>query len=231
MPGSERAVGALRRAVDSPPTGPSGRPANPVEVSTNRLESFSDGVLAVAITLLVLNIEVPDPGTHADLGSALGHQWPSYAAYATSFLTIGIIWINHHAMIGRLREADHSILMLNLLLLLTVALIPFATALLATYLRQGHGEHLAAGVYGGAFLCMAIAFAALNWHILLHKAHLLTPELSRERRRRILIRSISGVGPYVVATAVSAVSPYPTLIIAGALAAYYALPIAAGLDA
>jgi uncharacterized membrane protein len=199
-------------------------------MSTNRLESFSDGVLAVAITLLVLNIQVPDPSTHPDLGSALGHQWPSYAAYATSFLTIGIIWVNHHAMISRLRAADHKILMLNLLLLLSVGVIPFATALLATYLRQGHGENLAAGVYGGVFLAMAVAFASLNWHILFRKAHLLQQELPRERRRQILIRSISGVGPYVLATALSAVSPYPTLAICAALALYYAFPIATGVD-
>ena len=204
---------------------------NPSGVSTNRLESFSDGVLAVAITLLVLNIQVPDPGTHARLGSALVHEWPSYAAYATSFLTIGIIWVNHHAMIGRLRQTDHSILMLNLFLLLTVAVIPFATALLATYLRQGHGENLAAGVYGGVFLAMAVTFATLNWHILFHKAHLLSPELSALRRRQILTRSISGVGPYVVASALAVVSPYPTLAICAALATYYALPIASGLTA
>ena len=79
-------------------------------MGTNRLESFSDGVIAVAITLLVLGITVPDPGRTASLATALGHNWPDYAAYAVSFVTIGIIWINHHAMIGRLRETDHSIL-------------------------------------------------------------------------------------------------------------------------
>lgn len=211
--------------------GPCGPPPNLSGVSTNRLESFSDGVLAVAITLLVLNIQVPDPLSHPHLASALGKQWPQYVAYATSFLTIGIIWVNHHAMIGRLRAADHNILMLNLVLLLTIGVIPFATSLLATYLKRGHGQNLAAGVYGGTFLCMAIAFATLNWLILFRKAHLLTPELSAQRRRQILVRSISGVFPYVIATALAAVSAYPTLAIAGALAVYYALPIASGGEA
>jgi uncharacterized membrane protein len=119
--------------------------------------------------------------------------------------------------------------MLNLILLLTIGLIPFATALLATYLRQGHGQNLAAAVYGGVFLTMAIAFATLNSHILLRKTHLLGSELSEERRR-ILTRSVSGVGPYVIATALAAVSPYPTLAICAALAIYYALPVAAGLE-
>jgi uncharacterized membrane protein len=199
-------------------------------VSTGRLESFSDGVLAVAITLLVLNIQVPDPKTTPDLASALGAQWPQYFAYATSFLTIGIIWKNHHVMIGRLREADHDILMLNLVLLLTIGVIPFGTALMAAYLRLGHGENLAAAVYGGTFLLMAIAFAALQRHILFSKSHLLAPELSEERRRRILVRSVSGVGPYAIATALAAVSAYLTIIIAAALAIYYAFPIAAGLE-
>jgi uncharacterized membrane protein len=194
-------------------------------VSTNRLESFSDGVLAVAITLLVLNIQVP-PAGGGHLASELGRQWPQYAAYATSFLTIGIIWVNHHAMIGRLGEADHSILMLNLVLLLTIGLIPFGTALLAEYLKAGHGENLAAGVYGGVFLAMGIAFATLNWHILFRKPQLLATELPEARRRQILTRSVSGLIPYVIATALAAVSPYPTLAICAALAIYYALPLA-----
>jgi uncharacterized membrane protein len=137
-------------------------------VSTTRLESFSDGVLAVAITLLVLDITVPPTGGD-HLGHKLATEWPHYAAYATSFLTIGIIWVNHHVMISRLRSADHSILMLNLILLLTIGVIPFATALLAEYLKEGQGENLAAAVYGGSFLAMAVAFATLHWHILFRR--------------------------------------------------------------
>jgi uncharacterized membrane protein len=134
-------------------------------------------------------------------------------------------------MIGRLRAADHAILTLNLLLLLAIGLIPFATALFDTYLKQGHGDSLAAAVYGGAFLLMAITFATLNWHILFRKTHLLAPELSEQRRRRILTRSVIGVIPYVIATARAAVSPYVTLAITTGPAIYYAFPIASGLDA
>lgn len=197
-------------------------------MSTTRLESFSDGVLAVAITLLVLDIKVPPigGGSHQTLAHALLSDWPHYAAYATSFLTIGIIWVNHHAMIGRLRETDHAILMLNLVLLLTIGLIPFATALFASYLRQSHGENLAAGVYAGAFLIMAVAFATLNRHILFRKAHLLKTELEPDARRQILVRSVSGVLPYILATAMAAVSAYLSLAITAAIAVYYALPIA-----
>lgn len=199
-------------------------------MSTGRLEAFSDGVIAVAITLLVLDIRVPPPGTHASLGHELARQWPSYAAYVTSFITIGIIWINHPAMIGRLRAADHGILMLNLVLLLTIAVIPFATSLLATYLKEGHGQNLAAAVYAGVFLAMSIAFATLNRHILFRKDRYLDPGLTLDRRRRILLRSISGLIPYVIATALAAVSAYVTLAITAALALFYALPFAAGVE-
>src|SRR5947208_6545618 len=132
------------------------------------MESFSDGVIAVAITLLVLNISVPEPRLlgHHGLAHALLAQWQIYAAYVISFITIGIIWINHHVMIGRLNRADHSILILNLLLLLTIGVLPFATALMSTYLRESHGQLLAAAVSGGAFLLMSIAFPSLNRHIL-----------------------------------------------------------------
>jgi uncharacterized membrane protein len=201
-----------------------------VPVNTNRLEAFSDGVLAVAITLLVLDITVPTLKTHQTLGGALAARWPNYAAYVTSFITIGIIWVNHHVMIGRLREADYAILMLNLLLLLTVAAIPFATSLLAAYLREGRGDNTAAAVYGGVLLAMAIAFSLLNHHILFRKQHLLARELSLERRRQILSRTLTGLLPYILATGLAAVSAYITLAITAALAAFYALPIASGFD-
>jgi uncharacterized membrane protein len=133
-------------------------------------------------------------------------------------------------MISRLRAADHSILMLNLVLLLTIGVIPFGTALLADYLREGHGQNLAAGIYGGVLLLMAIAFATLNWHILFHKVHLLGAALTEERRRRILARSVLGLAPYALAAALAAVSPYATLAICAGLAIYYALPLASSFE-
>jgi uncharacterized membrane protein len=198
-------------------------------MSTNRLEAFSDGVIAVAITLLVLDISVPPVGG-GHLAHDLGARWPHYAAYVTSFVTIGIIWINHHAMIGRLRQADHTILTLNLLLLMSIGILPFATSLMATYLQQSHGQHIAAAIYSGSFLVMSILFAALNRHILFPKAHLLAPEIPEERRRTILRRGVAGLVPYALATALAAVSPYATLVICAAVAAFYALPLASGSD-
>ncbi|MBV9941660.1 MAG: DUF1211 domain-containing protein [Solirubrobacterales bacterium] len=199
-------------------------------VSTGRLEAFSDGVIAVAITLLVLDIHVPTPplGRGTTLGHELARHWPGYAAYATSFLTIGIIWVNHHVMIGRLREADRTILFLNLLLLMSIAILPFATSLMAAYLRESSGQHLAAAIYSGAFLVMAVLFASLNAHILLAKHQKLTRPLPLERRRQILKRTFAGVLPYVIATALATVSSYATLIICAAIAVFYAFPIGSG---
>lgn len=191
-------------------------------MGTNRLESFSDGVMAVAITLLVLGIGVPQDSHH--LASDLGHHWPEYAAYVISFLTIGIIWINHHAMISRLREADHTILILNLVLLMTIAVLPFATELIATYRRQA----VAAAVYSGSFMLMAIVFSALNRQVLIVRADLLAETLPLEQRRQILHRAATGVLPYVLATALAFVSTYLTLGICAALALYYATPVASG---
>jgi uncharacterized membrane protein len=202
----------------------------PVDVTTGRLEAFSDGVIAVAITLLVLNIGVPSLAEtkRYGLAGALLRDWPVYAAYVTSFITIGIIWINHHVMIRRLREPDHAILFLNLLLLMSIAVLPFAASLMAAYLKESEGQHLAAAIYSGAFLVMAVFFAALNRHILLVKPHRLRESLSLQRRRQILFRSVTGLIPYAIATALAAVSPYVTLAICAGLGVFYAFPIASG---
>jgi len=197
-------------------------------MGTNRLESFSDGVIAVAITLLVLGITVPQPGHTPSLAHALGVRWPQYAAYATSFVTIGIIWINHHAMINRLRDTDHMILILNLLLLMSIGILPFATELMATYLRQSHGQALAAAVYSGAFLLMSVLFATLNRHVMLRKADMLKQELPLKRRRQILRRTITGLIPYALATGLAFVSSYATLAICAAMALLYATPLTTG---
>jgi uncharacterized membrane protein len=193
-------------------------------VTTSRLEAFSDGVLAIAVTLLVLDLHVPSVRPGVSLAHELGRQWPNFAAYAVSFATIGIIWINHHAMIQRLKAVDHAILILNLGLLLTIGLLPFTTALMAAYLDGAHGQHLAAAIYSGSLLLMSVMFGATNRHILFRKAHLLGGTLPEEDRRAILMRGVTGLAPYALATALAFVSPYATLAICGAVAAFYALP-------
>jgi len=194
-------------------------------MSPNRLEAFSDGVFAIAITLLVLDLHVPKPGS-GSLGHELLSQWPQYAAYAVSFLTIGIIWINHHAAFSRLRTVDHAILIWNLLLLLTVGVLPFTTSLMATYLKEGSGEDLAAAIYGASFLLMGVVFVLANRFILFRRPGALKEPVSEEAARRTLGYAALGVVPYLVATVLAFVSPYLTLAICAGCAVYYSLPIA-----
>jgi uncharacterized membrane protein len=108
--------------------------------------------------------------------------------------------------------------------------LPFTTGLIATYLKTGHGQKLAAAVYSGSFLMMSFAFAALNRHILINKAHRLREALPEARRRFILKRTITGLVPYAIATALAAVSPYATLAICAAIAVFYAFPFASGTE-
>lgn len=193
-------------------------------MSKSRVEAFSDGVIAIAATLLVLDLTVPRSTPRHGLAYGLAHEWPIFAGYAVSFLTIGVIWINHHAMLRRLATVDHTLLVLNLLLLMLVAILPWTTLLMADYLRASEGEALAAAVYSGSFLAMSCVFFAMQYHALVRRPHELTPQLSDAARRAILRRNRAGLLPYAVATAVAPLSPYLTLAICGAIALFYALP-------
>ena len=147
-----------------------------------RLEAFSDGVFAVAITLLVIEIAVP---TGEDLWHQLKEEWPSFAAFFVSFWVIGIIWVNHHGVLDHLKRANRGVLYLNLLLLMTVVFIPFSTALLAEHLKSGADEEVAAVVYSAAFTAMGLAFGSLWTYITRHR-QALGVELSDDEIRKRL---------------------------------------------
>ncbi|HEV8403267.1 MAG TPA: TMEM175 family protein [Candidatus Limnocylindrales bacterium] len=132
-----------------------------------RLEAFSDGVLAIAITLLVLEIRVPPAEELADpnaLITALGALWPSYLGYVISFVTIGIIWANHHNLLRLVDRVSHGLILANLLLLLTVGFLPFPTALLAATLETPSAQ-IGVLIYAGTFVVIAIAFNVLWYEI------------------------------------------------------------------
>ncbi len=136
------------------------------EKETGRIEAFSDGVFAIAITLLILEIKVPNAhelGAVGGLGAALLKLWPSYLAFVTSFATILVMWVNHHRLFNHIRRIDHAFLFWNGLLLFLVTFVPFPTALLAEYLPHAEAR-LAASVYSGTFVAVALAFMGLWWH-------------------------------------------------------------------
>jgi uncharacterized membrane protein len=191
-------------------------------VSTSRLEAFSDGVFAIAITLLVLTIAVPDPHHIAPggLAKALGHQWPSYVAYVVSFLTIGIIWVNHHATFSHITRVDRPLLFINLLLLMTVSFIPFPTSLVSQYIRDGADARVAALVYACTMTAMAYAFNGL-WVWAVHRRLLHGGDEHYVRLRATIPRFGLGVVIYTATIVVALISPPASLVVFGAIAVFY----------
>jgi len=199
-------------------------PDNDSVSDTGRTETFSDGVLAIAITLLVLDLHVPLRGTLGDesLADALGHQWPQYAAYVTSFLVIGIIWVNHHTLFRLIRYVDRMLLFINLLLLLFVAAIPFTTSLLAEYLTAGgSAARTAALVYSVVMLAMSFAFGSLFIYVVRHTALVednVDPAALRTSTRRFTALGIVLYGATILVALVSAPA---CLVLHLAIALYY----------
>jgi uncharacterized membrane protein len=186
-------------------------------MKTARLEAFSDGVFAVAITLLILEINVPG---EVNLWHQLKEEWPSFASFFVSFWVIGIIWVNHHGLLDHLKRVDRPVLYLNLLVLMTVVFIPFSTALMAEHLKSGADERVAAIVYALAFLAMGIAFNFFWTYIVKHRREL-GVEIPDEEVRRTSIGFMIGSPIYAVAVITAFISPAVVLIIIAAVAAYY----------
>jgi uncharacterized membrane protein len=193
-------------------------------VDSRRAESFSDGVFAVAITILVFNLlpiadETARP-PHDLTASALLNQWPAYFAYVVSFLTIGIMWLNHHTMLSAVSRVDRSVLVLNLLLLMGVVAIPFPTALVADHLNNSPAGKVAAVTYGLVMIAIGIGFGSL-WIYLAEHQH----ELGARRRVRTprlsTLRFTIGNAGYVGGTIIAVFAPVAALIIFGLLAVYY----------
>src|SRR5262249_23642920 len=162
---------------------------------------FSDGVFAVAITLLALSLAVRGPG-HGSLAHQLTHAWPSWVAYAISFFTIGVIWVNHHALFLTIERVDRVLVYINLVVLFFVVAIPFVTGTMARYLQSGGRDAgLATAMYCGVFEGMGLASAALLiWAM--RKGHMRVTARPADRRRAA-IRFSAGSGAYIAAIAVA----------------------------
>jgi len=196
-------------------------------VDRTRLEAFSDGVFAVAITLLALNLTVAGPGLQHQLYE---HRW-SFAAYLISFFVIGIIWVNHHVLIKSIAVVDRTLLFLNLVLLLFVVLIPFSTATVAQYLPVPNGDvkvamalhsgdvKVAMALYSAVFLGMSAGFGLIfEWT--LHGNHRTVP-LPPKAHWPARLRFVGGSGVYVVAFVVSLFNAIAAFILIAVVAVYY----------
>ena len=188
---------------------------------TARLEAFSDGVFAIAITLLVLEIRLPD--THAPLSHLLGELWPSYLAYILSFATIGIMWANHHAIFRLIGRASHGLIVANLFLLMTISFLPFPTAVLAEHLSHAGADQRAAALfYSGTFIVISIAFQVLwqtagrNYRLILPGCESAADEITKSYRL--------GIPMYTVSTLVALWKPLASVVLVGAIALFWLIP-------
>jgi uncharacterized membrane protein len=191
-------------------------------METRRAESFSDGVFAVAITVLVFNL-LPIAKNGIRFDELVTNAWPQYAGYVVSFLTIGIMWLNHHTLMAQLAKVDRITLVINTFLLMGVVAVPFPTALVADNLAHGtkvESARLAAVVYGLLLIAISIAYSGLWMYVAANQARL------GNRRIRTpveaTIRFSAGLLGYVAGTLVAAFgSPYVALVIYAAIAVYY----------
>jgi uncharacterized membrane protein len=189
-------------------------------MSKARVEAFSDGVFAIAITLLVLTIAQPGL-PYRNLGHDLLNRWPSLAAYVVSFAVIGIMWMNHHTIFSHLERIDRGMSYRNLLLLMTIVFIPYPTGVLGEALRNGHNAKTAAVFYSAAMAINGYAWAVL-WLYAARGRRLLRPEFPESQRRTSTLAFAIGGFAYTLAIGVALLSAYACLAFHGALALYYA---------
>jgi uncharacterized membrane protein len=188
---------------------------------TNRIEAFSDGVFAIAITLLVLELRVPE-NTAGGLWSALLKEWPQFAGYLTTFFVIGIMWANHHSMFRQIVRADRVLLFLNLLLLLWTSLLPFPTALVARHLGNANWDaKVAEAVYSANLTLAAIAFSLL-WAYAVRDGRLLAAPIGdRAAEWRSIRRFSVGTLFYAATIGIAFLAPGVALGMQFLLAVYY----------
>jgi TMEM175 potassium channel family protein len=194
---------------------------------TARVEAFSDGIFAIAITLLVLEIRVPPAeltGHGSTLLPALLRLWPSYLGYLISFITIGIMWVNHHSMFMLIRRIDRYFLLLSVLFLMFIAFLPFTTAVLAEYLSEPKGREIAVASYSATFVLIALAYNAVWWYAA-RGGRLLDEAADLEAVRTISRRYLIGPTAYAVSFALAFVNAWASLAVHGFLAAFYVLPV------
>jgi uncharacterized membrane protein len=189
-------------------------------MNKSRVEAFSDGVFAIAITLLVLTLA--EPTNYRDLAHQLGSRWPSLAAFVVSFAVIGIMWLNHHSLFSHFERIDRGVFYLNMLLLLTITFLPYPTGVLGQALAKGQGARTAAVVYAVAMAVNAWAWTAM-WLYGSHKRRLLRSSFPEEERGIATMLFTIGVILYTLAVGVAFWNAYAFLILQAVYALYYAI--------
>jgi uncharacterized membrane protein len=188
-------------------------------MSSGRLETFADGIFAIAATLLILNVDSQVTGGGHGLGHELLHVWPSYVAYAVSFLTIGIIWVNHHAVMGQIGRVDRAFLFQNVGFLMCVAFIPFPTRLVAEHARD-HGATVSALAYGATLTATAVLFSVI-WFYAARGKRLLRADADPRIVSGITRSYLPGPWLYLLATLIAFASPTISVLLFGAIAVFY----------
>jgi uncharacterized membrane protein len=189
-------------------------------VETGRVEAFSDGVFAIAITLLILAVGLEQAFSEGELKQQLLDLWPAYIAYAVSFLTIGIMWTNHHQIFRHFARVDRPLLLLNILLLMCISFTPFPTRVVAEHAKNGSDREAAAILYGLTMTLTAICFFSV-W--IYGSRRLLRPDADMREVDGITRSYVPGAPMYLLATLIAFVNPIASLIIFGALAIFYAI--------
>lgn len=196
------------------------------ERETGRLEAFSDGVFAIAITLLVLDLRVPQLEADVSSGAvlaALSREWPAYLAFVTSFTSVLIMWMNHHSLFKMARRADAHLMLANGFLLLLVTAVPFPTALLSEYLRSPAATTVAA-VYAGTFVVVGLAFNIL-WRTVRRDLPLVPKAATGLQAQRISRNYRMGAPLYAVATLLAFVTPYLSVAVCAGLAVVWIVTV------
>lgn len=189
-------------------------------METNRVEAFSDGVFAIAITLLILAVGIEESFGEGDVSERLLDLWPAYIAYAVSFLTVGIMWVNHHQIFRHFVRVDRPLLFLNILLLMCISFTPFPTRIVAEHAQDGADRQAAAVLYGITMTCTAICFFAV-W--IYGSRHLLRPDTDMREVSGITRSYLPGAPTYAATTLLAFVSSAASLIVFGAIAIFYAI--------
>jgi uncharacterized membrane protein len=189
---------------------------------TSRIEAFSDGVFAIAITLLILEIKIP-PAGGATLSRELLRQWPSYLSFLISFTFIGIMWMNHHRLFMHIARSDNILLILNLLLLLGVIVVPFPTAVLAMHLGEPD-QRAALILYNATYVFIVVVFNLLWRYASSAERRLLAQDVDPTSVQRISRQYVLGPVFYLVCLGLSWLSVPASLTLSFALACFFALP-------